>query len=101
MLAACVVALGAWAYDEKNKYFYKPVEDVYDILFDVSILLMVVGAVMFLVTMSGFVGALRENTLLIKVVSHLLNNSKCSAFKLLSFLNYSIAVLFGYLKYFV
>lgn len=68
-----MVALGAWAYDEKNKYFYKPVENVYDVIFDVAIVLMVVGSVMFVITMCGFVGALRENTLLLRIVSYLRN----------------------------
>lgn len=60
-----LVGIGVWAYVEKNKYFYQPIEDAYDVIFDLSILLIVVGGVMFIITACGFVGALRENTCLL------------------------------------
>lgn len=63
---ATMVGIGIWAFVEKNKYFYQPIEDIYDVIFDLSIVLIVVGGVMFIITMCGFVGALRENTCLLK-----------------------------------
>ncbi|KAL4227782.1 Tetraspanin-33 [Mactra antiquata] len=62
-----MVGVGIWAFVEKNKYFYQPIEDVYDILLDLSIMMIVVGGIMFIITMCGFVGALRENTCLLRV----------------------------------
>lgn len=64
-----MVGIGIWAFIEKNKYFYQPIEDIYDVILDLSIILIVVGGIMFIITMCGFVGALRENTCLLKVVS--------------------------------
>ncbi|KAH3841369.1 tetraspanin-33-like [Dreissena polymorpha] len=64
---AGMLALGIWAYVEKNKVFYHAVQNVYDVIFDLSIVLMTFGAVMFVITMCGFVGALRENTILLKI----------------------------------
>lgn len=64
---AAMVGVGVWAFVEKNKFFYQPIEDVYDIVFDLSIILMVAGGIMFIITMCGFVGALRENTCLLKI----------------------------------
>ncbi|XP_045216602.2 tetraspanin-33-like isoform X2 [Mercenaria mercenaria] len=61
-----MVGVGIWAFVEKNKFFYQPIQDIYDIIFDLSIILMVAGGIMFIITMCGFVGALRENTCLLK-----------------------------------
>ena len=56
--------MGAWAHDEKNEY-----SDLDSLAFDPSILLIVVGCLMFVVTFCGCVGALRENKILLHIVS--------------------------------
>ena len=56
--------MGAWAYDEKNEY-----SDLDSLAFDPSILLIVVGCLMFVVTFCGCVGALRENKIFLHIVS--------------------------------
>ena len=58
--------MGAWAHDEKNEY-----SDLDSLAFDPSILLIVVGCLMFVVTFCGCVGALRENKILLHIVSKL------------------------------
>ncbi|WAQ98385.1 TSN33-like protein [Mya arenaria] len=64
---AGMVALGIWAFTEKNRLFYQPNENVYDIIFDMSIILMAFGGIMFIITICGFIGALRENTCLLRI----------------------------------
>ena len=66
-----MVGVGVWAYIEKNKYYYQDIETIYDVLLDLSILLMIVGAVIFIVGYAGCVGALRENICLLRIVSNI------------------------------
>ena len=56
--------MGAWAHDEKKKY-----SDLDSLAFDPSILLITVGCLMFVFTFCGCIGALRENKLLLQIVS--------------------------------
>ena len=56
--------MGAWAHDEKKKY-----SDLDSLAFDPSILLITVGCLMFVITFCGCIGALRENKLLLQIVS--------------------------------
>ena len=71
--------MGAWAHDEKNEY-----SDLDSLAFDPSILLIVVGCLMFVVTFCGCVGALRENKILLHIVSENYNyyNSMSCIFNL-------------------
>ncbi|XP_060573817.1 tetraspanin-14-like, partial [Ruditapes philippinarum] len=62
-----MIGIGVWAYIEKNKYYYQSIETIYDVLLDLSILLIIVGAVIFVVGYAGCVGALRENLLLLRI----------------------------------
>lgn len=71
--------MGAWTHDEKNEY-----SDLDSLAFDPSILLIVVGCLMFVVTFCGCVGALRENKILLHIVSENYNyyNSMSCIFNL-------------------
>lgn len=62
-----MIGIGVWAYIEKNKYYYQDIQTIYDVLLDLSILLIIVGAVIFIVGYAGCVGALRENLLLLRI----------------------------------
>ena len=44
-------------------------QTIYDVFLDLSILLIIVGGVIFIVGFSGFVGALRENLCFLRIVS--------------------------------
>ena len=69
-LVGCVfIGVGAWAYIEKNRFTHSEVQSIYDVIFDISIVIIVVGCVIFLVAFTGCVGALRENVCLLKFVS--------------------------------
>lgn len=65
--AVAMICFGVWSYVEKNKYYYQEITTIYDVFLDLSILLMIFGSIMFLITFAGFVGALRENLLLLKI----------------------------------
>ena len=69
LAAATMISFGVWSYAEKNKYYYQEITTIYDIFLDLSIVLIIIGIIMFLITFAGFVGALRENTFLLKFVS--------------------------------
>ena len=66
IISIILIGVGAWAHDEKNKY-----SDLDSLAFDPSILLIVVGCLMFVVTFCGCVGALRENKILLEIVSEI------------------------------
>lgn len=53
------------------------VENVYDVILNISLVMVIAGAVVFVVSFAGCVGALRENTCLLKFVSI----NRCIMFK--------------------
>lgn len=71
-LFGCLLyGIGFYAFLDKyqtNGGYFK-LDTVYDIILNVSLLLIILGAVIFIVSFAGFVGALRENTCLLKFVS--------------------------------
>ena len=71
--ALLMIAFGAWSFQERNKYYYQEITTIYEFFLDLSIILMVVGSIMFLITFCGFVGSLRENTLLLRIVSTIID----------------------------
>lgn len=64
-----MIGIGIWAYLEKQKYYNKEIESVYDVIFDLAIIFLVLGAVIFILGYAGCIGALRENVYLLKFVS--------------------------------
>jgi tetraspanin-33 len=69
LFGGVLIGIGIWAYIEKQKYYHKEIESVYDIIFDLSIIFLVLGAVIFILGYAGCIGALRENVYLLKFVS--------------------------------
>lgn len=62
-----MIALGIWAYIERNRYELGGLETVADFFFDLSIIFIVAGIVIFILASAGCVGALRETTALLKM----------------------------------
>ncbi|KAK3771259.1 hypothetical protein RRG08_024338 [Elysia crispata] len=61
-----MLAIGIWAHTEKEMFSFEYVKSVFDFLTDVSILCIITGCLIFLLGFCGCLGALRENTCLIK-----------------------------------
>ncbi|KXJ22814.1 tetraspanin-33 [Exaiptasia diaphana] len=62
VISIMFIGVGSWAHVEKDKYDTKG-----SLTFDPSVLIIVVGVFLFLVTFCGCVGALRENKLLLRI----------------------------------
>ncbi|KAL3865084.1 hypothetical protein ACJMK2_006715 [Sinanodonta woodiana] len=62
-----MMGVGVWAYIEKNKYYFQEVTSIYDIMLDISIVLIIIGGVVFILGFSGCIGALRENICLLRI----------------------------------
>ena len=68
MLGVALVTVGIWAWTEKG--FFDNVAKMTDIPLDPVILIISIGIVMFLLSLTGCLGALRENICLLKFVSN-------------------------------
>lgn len=62
IISIIFIGVGSWAHDEKQEY-----SDLDSLAFDPSVLLIILGCLVFVITFCGCVGALRENKLLLKV----------------------------------
>lgn len=70
IVGGIMVAIGFWAFwDKYTTYGEIRVKTAFDVILDLSIVLMIVGAVVFIISFAGCVGALRENTCLLKFYS--------------------------------
>lgn len=72
------VVVGAWAFAENNKFTSSSSNGapkyakVFDVVFDLTILIIVLGAVIFIIAFAGCIGALRENVCLLKFFCYVL-----------------------------
>lgn len=73
LLGGVLIGIGVWAFIEKNKFYHKEVQSIYDIVFDLAIIFFVIGFIIFILGYAGCIGALRENICLLKFVSILKN----------------------------
>lgn len=81
IISTIFIGIGSWAHDDKQEY-----SDLDSLAFDPSVLLLTVGCLMFVITFCGCVGALRENKILLKVVSiSKLSCKKCVHFQFSAF----------------
>ncbi|CAG5125991.1 unnamed protein product [Candidula unifasciata] len=62
-----LLAIGVWAHLEKERFTFDDVQSVFDFITDISILSITIGCLIFLLGFCGCLGALRENTCLIKL----------------------------------
>ncbi|KAL5016111.1 hypothetical protein ScPMuIL_005700 [Solemya velum] len=66
LVGGVMVGIGVWAWIEKNRFYHKEIEDIYDVVFDLSIIFLVLGIIIFVLGYAGCIGALRENCFLLK-----------------------------------
>lgn len=65
-----MIGIGLYAFHDKWRGTgLIRVNTVYDVLLDISLVLIIFGGVVFIVSFAGCIGALRENTCLLKFVS--------------------------------
>lgn len=90
-----LIVVGAWAYVlteefNRNTGTAGQPKDIFDYLFDFSLLFIVFGIVVFVLSFIGLLGALRENICLLKTVSV----GACAWLGLKFVLNYRFAFYF-------
>lgn len=69
-MGGLLIGIGLYAFMDKWKLTgWVKLDTVYDVILNVSLVLMIMGGVVFIVSFAGCVGALRENTCLLKFVS--------------------------------
>lgn len=70
LFGGLLIGIGTYAFLDKwpDSGLIK-VDTIYDVVLNISLVLILAGGVVFIVSFSGFVGALRENTCLLKFVS--------------------------------
>lgn len=71
VVSCLLIAVGIWAYLATQDYNSGDgqTKDIFDIFFDISLLFIVFGGVIFFLAFLGAIGSLRENTILLKIVS--------------------------------
>lgn len=69
LMGGLLIGIGLYAFMDKWKLTgWVKLDTVYDVILNVSLVLMIMGGVVFIVSFAGCVGALRENTCLLKFV---------------------------------
>lgn len=67
------VGLGTWSFmEESSQLSMIRVQNIKDIMFNISLALMLIGVIVFSMSFAGCLGALRENLCLLKLVSTLI-----------------------------
>ncbi|KAI5694317.1 hypothetical protein M8J76_008073 [Diaphorina citri] len=70
LLGALLIAVGLYAFlDKWEASGLLKLETVYDVILNIALVLVILGAIIFIVSFAGCVGALRENTCLLKFYS--------------------------------
>lgn len=66
-----MIGIGSFAFIEKWQITgWVKIDTVYDVILNISLVMIIMGAIVFIVSFAGCVGALRENTCLLKFVSN-------------------------------
>lgn len=70
MFGGLLIGIGLYAFVDKWQLTGSvKLENVYDFILNISLVMVVMGGVVFVVSFAGCVGALRENTCLLKFVN--------------------------------
>jgi len=78
LFGGLLIGVGLYAFVDKWQVTgLMKVETVYDVILNISLVMVIAGGVIFIVSFAGCVGALRENTCLLKFVSVAIYNSVC------------------------
>lgn len=91
-----LIGIGLYAFVDKWQLTgWVKLDTFYDVVLNISLVMVIMGAVVFIVSFAGCVGALRENTCLLKFVSYcrILKNNHLLIF----LLQYSLCLLIFFL----
>lgn len=71
LFGGLLLGIGIYAFKDKweEANGWVRLETIYDVIFNISLVMIIAGMVIFLVSFSGCLGALRENTFLLKLYS--------------------------------
>lgn len=71
LFGGLLLAIGVYAFMDKLKdgNGWVRLETIYDVIFNISLVMIIAGIVIFVVSFAGCLGALRENTCLLKFYS--------------------------------
>lgn len=70
LFGGLLIGIGLYAFVDKWQLTgWVKLENVYDVILNISLVMVIMGGVVFIVSFAGCVGALRENTCLLKFVS--------------------------------
>lgn len=70
LFGGLLIGIGLYAFVDKWQLTgWVRLETVYDVILNVSLVMVIMGGIIFIVSFAGCVGALRENTCLLKFVS--------------------------------
>lgn len=73
LVSGCLVAIGGWSFLEEYNYKGLPaINNAFELFVRISIIVMVLGGVVFIISFAGCLGALRENRCLLKFYSYIL-----------------------------
>jgi hypothetical protein len=76
LFGGLLIGVGLYAFVDKwQATGLMKVETVYDVILNISLVMVIAGGVIFIVSFAGCVGALRENTCLLKFVSVIVHNT--------------------------
>ena len=76
LLGCVMLGIGLWAWTEKD--MFKNLGKISQMPLDPALLLILAGTLVFIIGFTGCIGALRENTVLLLVVSLSLSSSRAS-----------------------
>ncbi|XP_065225171.1 tetraspanin-33-like [Planococcus citri] len=69
LFGCMLMGIGVYAFHDKWQATGVRVETILDIILNISLVLIILGGIVFIVSFAGFIGALRENTCLLKFYS--------------------------------
>lgn len=72
LFGGLLIGIGMYAFVDKWQLTgWVKLDTVYDVILNVSLVMVIMGGIVFIVSFAGCVGALRENTCLLKFVSNI------------------------------
>lgn len=69
LVGGLFLSVGLWSLLEKLQTDWAPVDSIYDVILNISLIVLITGLVVLIISFAGCLGALRENNCLLKFYS--------------------------------